>query len=57
MLPKDNAILLSLMNTKLRDTYKSLADMCDDLEYNKEEIETRLSSIGYTYNLELNKFV
>ena len=31
-LPKDPYILLSYLNTQLRDKYASLADLCDDLE-------------------------
>ena len=31
-IPKDPAMLLSFVNLKLRDMYKSLDDMCDDLE-------------------------
>ena len=32
MLPNDPCILLSYVNTKLRDQYPSLAALCDDLE-------------------------
>ncbi|HJB69908.1 MAG TPA: DUF4250 domain-containing protein, partial [Candidatus Flavonifractor avistercoris] len=31
MLPKDPVILLSVINTKLRDFYPSLDALCDDL--------------------------
>lgn len=57
MLPKDPVILLSVINTKLRDTYSSLAELCDDLGENEEELTEKLSSIGYAYNPEQNKFV
>ena len=30
MIPNDPAILLSFVNTKLRDFYSNLDDMCDD---------------------------
>lgn len=56
-MPKDSAILLSLINMKLRDFYPSLDALCEDLEWNKEEIITALEKIDYTYNSERNAFV
>ncbi|MBR6071351.1 MAG: DUF4250 domain-containing protein [Acholeplasmatales bacterium] len=49
-------ILLSIINTKLRDFYNNLDDLCDDLDYEKEEVINILSSIGYYYNIEENQF-
>ncbi len=57
MLPKDPAILLSVINTKLRDFYPSLDALCDDLEENKAEIIKKLAQIGYNYDEGKNKFV
>ncbi len=57
MLPNDPMILLSYVNTKLRDDYPSLAAMCEDLQLKQAQIEDKLKSIGYTYNAELNRFV
>ena len=57
MLPKDPVILLSVINTKLRDRYSSLADLCDDLGENESEIVEKLSSIGYAYNTKENRFM
>ena len=54
---KDPNILLSVVNTKLRDFYDSLDSLCDDLDYDKEEIIRILKSIGYIYNKDLNQFV
>lgn len=56
MLPKDNVILLSVINTKLRDFYSSLDALCEDMDINKDEIISRLSSIGYKYNELKNQF-
>ena len=56
-IPNDPMILLSFVNTKLRDFYPSLHKMCDDLGCSKEEIESKLSAIDCKYNAELNKFV
>ncbi|MDY3971735.1 MAG: DUF4250 domain-containing protein [Clostridia bacterium] len=57
MIPKDPAILLSFVNTKLRDFYGSLDEMCDDMELDRKEIEDKLSLIGYKYKEERNQFV
>ena len=56
-LPKDPAILLSYLNTKLRDTYKSLDDLCDDLEIDKELLINKCGAIGYIYSEERNQFI
>lgn len=52
----DSNILLSLINTKLRDQYDSLDSLCYDLELSKEEIVNKLKDIGYNYNKEENQF-
>lgn len=56
MLPKDSYILLSTVNTLLRDYYKNLDELCDDKQENKEEIMNKLSDIGYSYDTENNRF-
>ena len=40
MLPQDPAILLSYVNTKLRDCYPSLAALCDDLQADEQALAT-----------------
>ena len=57
MLPNDPIIMLSVLNTKLRDFYGSLDELCDDLELNKSEIENKLAAIGYKYQKERNQFI
>ncbi|MBO5059927.1 MAG: DUF4250 domain-containing protein [Clostridia bacterium] len=57
VLAKDVMILLSVVNTKLRDNYSSLEELCEDLGENEQEIKDRLLEIGYEYDAELNKFV
>lgn len=57
MFPKVPSLLLCILNTKLRDIYKSLDDLCDDLCEDKEEIIKILNDNGYYYNQELNQFV
>ena len=55
-LPSNAYVLLSLINTKLRDFYSSLDSLCDDLGEDKEEIINILSTINYHYDKELNQF-
>ena len=54
---KDPIILLSYINTKLRDNYLNLDILCEDLNLNKVEINAILNKIGYYYDIDLNKFV
>ncbi|MCI8835356.1 MAG: DUF4250 domain-containing protein [Ruminococcus sp.] len=56
-LPKDPVMLLSVINTKLRDHYASLDLLCEDLELSKGEIVQALAQIDYTYDTEGNQFV
>ena len=56
-LPSNPFILLSYINTKLRDNYSSLDELIDDLDLDKEEIITTLRSINYEYDSNLNKFI
>ena len=56
-LPKDPMILLSFVNTKLRDQYKSLELLCEDLQVEAQKIKDTLKEIGYEYQEELNRFV
>lgn len=56
-LPNNPFVLLSYINTKLRDNYSSLDELVDDLDLNKEEIITTLKSINYEYDSNLNKFI
>lgn len=54
--PKDPIMLMSWVNMKLRDFYPSLDSLCEDLEINRNHLETTLKSAGFEYNSELNKF-
>ena len=56
-LPMDNFLLLSVVNTKLRDQYSNLDALCDDLDEDKNAIISRLSSVGYSYDENVNQFV
>ena len=56
MLPNDPFLLFSVLNTKLRDYYKNLDDLCYDLQIDKEVIIEKLSDIGYEYDNGINQF-
>lgn len=56
-IPNDPMMLLSYINTKLRDDYSNLQLLCDDMELNLDEITSKLATIDYSYNEELNRFV
>ncbi len=55
-LPKDPFMLFSFINMKLRDEYESLDALCEDLDIQKEVLQTTLGSCGFEYNAEQNKF-
>lgn len=57
MLPKNPVVLLSFVNTRLRDEYDSLEELCAALDVSRSELEERLASIGYQYNEQTNQFI
>ena len=56
MLPNDPVILLSYINTQLRDYYDSFEELFKSLCVDSGEISTKLSGIGYEYHPETNQF-
>ena len=57
MLPQDPIILLSYVNTKLRDDYPSLDELCSALDVDRDELLRRLEGVNYSYNPERNQFI
>lgn len=57
MIPKVPSLLLCIVNTKLRDCYCSLDELCEDLCEDKEEIVKILENNGYYYNNDINQFI
>ena len=55
-LPKDPILLLSVVNTKLRDYYPSLDALCDDMDVSRGVLEEKLGMIDYRYDAEKNQF-
>ncbi|MBE5959312.1 MAG: DUF4250 domain-containing protein [Lachnospiraceae bacterium] len=56
-IPKDPVMLLSYVNTQLRDFYPSLEEMCKGLDINQDELVEKLKTISYVYDENLNKFI
>ncbi|EGC75365.1 hypothetical protein HMPREF0490_00982 [Lachnospiraceae bacterium 6_1_37FAA] len=56
-LPKDPILLLSVVNTKLRDEYKNLDALCEDLSVEKENLTETLKTIDYLYDAAQNQFI
>lgn len=56
MLPQDPYILLSYVNTKLRDEYPSLEYLCVGLDADAAELTEKLSAAGYAYDADANQF-
>ena len=57
MLPKDPVILLSFVNTKLRDEYSSLAELCAALDADEAALKETLAALNYAYDAERNQFI
>ncbi len=49
-------MLLSYINTQLRDNYPSLTDLCSTLDVDKEDICRKLEEAGYKYDADSNSF-
>ena len=56
MLPQDPMILLSVLNTKLRDEYATLDALCEDLELDRAALEEKLGALGFGYDSGQNRF-
>ena len=56
MLPKDPMILLSYVNTQLRDDYDSLDALCEGLDVSRSALEETLHTAGFQYDAAQNRF-
>lgn len=56
-IPKDPFMLLSFINTQLRDHYPSLDDFCLVNNVDRTSIVDSLEAAGYVYDTDLNTFV
>lgn len=55
--PKDPAMLLSFINTQLRDFYPSMDELCKALGVNRAEIDEKLAMIDYEYDSTINRYI
>ena len=55
--PHDPIILVSFVNTKLRDQFATLEELCQTYELNQAELCQTLDSIDYQYDETTNQFV
>lgn len=56
-IPKDPVMLLSFVNTRLRDYYESLEELCEELNLSDKEIKEKLAVINYEYDEKKNQFI
>ena len=50
MMPKDPVMLLSYVNTQLRDFYPSLAEFCAAMQTEESDLREKLALIDYEYD-------
>ena len=59
MIPQDPIILLSYVNTQLRDNYSSLDGLAEGLSLSADELKEiveKLEAVGYKYDEGVNQF-
>lgn len=55
-LPQDPFMLLSYVNTKLRDDYPDLDELCRAEDIDRRELEEKLAKAGFEYMDSINQF-
>ena len=56
-LPKDPVMLLSVVNTKLRDEFSSLEELCAAYGVSVDDITSKLLGMDYSYDTKTNQFI
>ena len=56
-IPKDPVMLLSYINTQLRDNYPDMDELCRSLRLDRKDVDEKLASIDYEYDPEKNQYV
>ena len=56
-LPKDPVMLLSVINTQLRDNYPSLDELAAAYMIEAQALVNQLGAINYSYDAKKNQFV
>ena len=57
MLPQDPAILLSVVNARLRDLYPDLDELCAAEGADRAQVEEKLAALDYRYDPGRNQVV
>lgn len=55
-LPNDTFMLLSVVNTLLRDQYPTLDELCKAVGTDRDELVARLAEAGFEYMPQINQF-
>lgn len=55
-LPNDPIMLMSVINTRLRDEYSSFEELCKSLNIDKYELMEKLEKAGFKYKSDINQF-
>ncbi len=55
-IPQDPVLLMSTINTLLRDQYPNLEALCEDRELDAASIRSTLEAAGFAYVPEQNQF-
>jgi len=56
-IPNDPVILISYINTQLRNHYPSLEELCASLDLDRNLIIQKMDLIGYAYDISQNQFL
>lgn len=56
-IPNDPVLLLSYINTQLRDFYPSLTELCNSMQLSEEALTLKLAAIDYAYDANTNQFI
>lgn len=49
-------MLYSMVNMKLRDEYRSLAELCASMDIDEKELREKLADAGFMYDSHINQF-
>ena len=56
-IPKDPVMLLSYINTQLRDCDPGVEELCGALMISREDLDETLGKIDYVYSREKNQYI
>ena len=56
-IPNDPIMLMSFLNTQLRDNYPSLSELAQSYGISEDEILQKMEAIGYKYDVDKNQMM